>query len=106
MKNKNQGSYDVFGRFTRHSSTRVFNAFCPRGRHFSKRVPDRIEEEFDFPFAVFGIVSNAPGREMMRVKSTTSVRFCRNEAEVEAAHKFFTKKGCDTVVTTKTSVWA
>jgi len=102
---KNQGSYDVFGRFTRHSSTVVFRAVSKQGQNFSKRVKDSVEEEFDFPFAVFGVVTNAPGREMMRNKSTTSVKFCRNQDEVEAASAKFAKAGCDDVHVVKTSVW-
>lgn len=102
---KNQNTFDVFGNCTRISSTIVFRAFSPKGRMFSKRVKKSCDEAFDFPFAVFGITSVAVGREKMRDTSTTQVKFCRNEAEVTKASAKFSAKGCDVVVTVKTSTW-
>jgi hypothetical protein len=102
---KNQNTFDVFGNCHRISATTVFRAFSPKGRMFTKRVKTSCDEAFDFPFAVFGIVSVAAGREKMRDTSTTQVRFCRNQNEVAKATNSFTAKGCDVVVTTKTSTW-
>lgn len=102
---KNQGSYDVFGRFTRHSATVVFRAISAKGRVFSKRAPDTVRDEDQFPFAVFGVVSFVAERAQMRDPSVTAVRFCRNEAEVAAASARFAAKGCDVVYTVKTSTW-
>jgi len=102
---KNQSTFDVFGRATRISSTTVFRAFSPKGRMFTKRVKRSCDDAFDFPFAVFGIVSNAPGRAGMRDPSTTQVRFCRSQDEVAKAGHRFTAAGCDVVVTVKTTTW-
>ena len=102
---KNQNTFDVFGRATRISSTTVFRAFSPKGRMFTKRVKTSCDDTFDFPFAVFGITSNAPGRAGMRDPSTTQVRFCRNQDEVAVASDRFKAAGCDVVVAVKTTTW-
>lgn len=102
---KNQNTFDVFGRATRISGTTVFRAFSPKGRMFTKRVKRSCDDAFDFPFAVFGVVSNAPGRAGLRDPSTTQVRFCRNDHEVAVACDRFKAAFCDAIVTVKTTTW-